>query len=692
MNTKKDFIENLIVSMSLEEKVGQMTQYGSFHPKTEKLVKEGRVGSLLNSIGSERNNEIQRLAITNSKHHIPLIFGDDVIHGFKTIFPIPLAEASSFNLKLMNKSAKLAALEAYYGGINWIFAPNIDLGFDARFGRVAEGSGEDPYYNCEVAKARIKGFQSSRKIAACAKHFGAYGGVESGRDYMNSKISYHTFLTSHFPPFLAAIKSGVKTMMTSFVDLEGVPFSMNKKINEGLLRKKYHFNGILVSDWCSIEHLIAFGVASDKKEAANKAVKATVDMDMHSECYKENLATLVKEDPNLITYIDDSVRRILSVKYDLGLFDNPYFPTKSFNETYGDKILRKHALTMAANSIILLKNDKGILPLNKKSKIALLGPLATNKEAHLGCWSYKGDINSVIPINEGMFKFVSKDKVLFTKEYSVHSINETILKESVELAKQSDIIVLAIGESRDMSGENNCLTNPSITESQIVLLKELRKLGKPIVSVILAGRPLVIKEVTENSDAILYAWHLGVEAGNAIAQVLYGKHNPSAKLPMSLPYSVGQIPIYYNMNRSCRPELTRYLDAPNTPLYPFGFGLSYSEFEYSNLVVKNKNITKKDYLELSVDVTNKSQVDGIEIVQVYFEDMVSSVITPLKRLCAFKNVRIKKNQTQTVNFKIKTSNFSLVNDKYNRVVEKGKFKIMVGGNSELLLVDEFEII
>lgn len=727
LNTKVDSVLKL---MTLEEKIGQLNQYNGFWDITGPTPKDGQaalkydhlkkglVGSMLNVKGVNEVRTIQKIAIEQTRLGIPLLFGFDVIHGYKTISPIPLAEAASWDMDAIKKSAAIAAEEASSVGINWTFAPMVDISRDARWGRVMEGAGEDAYLGSKIAEARVKGFQGSdfnsgKTILACAKHFAGYAFVESGRDYNSVDISEATLQNSILPPFKACVDADVKTFMNSFNDLNGIPTTGNKYLQRKILKGDWNFKGFVVSDWGSINEMIAHGYATDSKNAAEIAMNAGSDMDMESYAYIEHLLALVKEGKVLESQIDDSARRILRVKFELGLFENPYKYCDEAREkaTVGKAEFQEGVLDIAKKSIVLLKNENEILPLAKSGlKIGLIGALANDKTSPLGSWRIGADDNTAISVIEGMQKYtgnqvtyvkgadVTLGATEFVSELKINTSDKSGFQDAIDLAKKSDVVIMVLGEHGLQTGEGRSRTDIGLPGVQQELLEEIFKVNKKIILVLNNGRPLAIPWAAENVPAILEAWHLGTQSGNAIAQVLYGDYNPSGKLPMTFPRSVGQVPIYYNYKNTGRPIMnepesvfwSHYSDEKNTPLFPFGYGLSYSKFEYSDLKLNSYSFTKDGNIKVTVSLKNTGKVTGKEIVQLYIRDMVGSLTRPVKELKSFQIVELKSNEQKTVEFTIdeKTIEFYTTNNKFE--AEAGEFKVFVGGNSNQTLETNFK--
>lgn len=705
--------DSVLSLMTLEEKIGQMAQLSGRVELTGNLdttvsfiteVINGRVGSLLNVNGAENTRKMQKLAVENSRLGIPLIFGYDVIHGYKTIFPVPLGESASWDLEAMKNSAKVAALEASAAGQHWTFAPMMDISRDARWGRIMEGAGEDTWYGQLAAKARIEGFQgenlsSIHTIAACAKHFAGYGYSEGGRDYNFTEISDRTLHEVILPPFKAAIEADVATFMTAFNDINGIPASGNKQLGD-ILRKEWNYTGMVVSDWNSIGEMLIHGIAKDKKEAARYALEAAIDMDMEGHVYTQVLKTLVKEKIVPESQINDAVIRILKLKFDLGLFDDPYRYCNIDREKEFtlNKENRDIARDVAKKSIVLLKNENELLPISEETKsIALIGPLANNTDDILGNWRAKGNTEDGVSVLSGLKNRFPTTTIRYARGCDIDSKDKSGFSKALGISKNSDIVFMALGEGGQMSGEGHSRTNLGLPGVQLELLKEIKKTGKPIGLILMNGRPLAIPEAIELCDAILETWFLGTEAGNAIADVISGDFNPSGKLTVTFPNTSGQVPIYYNHRNTGRPGTpahytSRYDDAPIEPLLPFGFGLSYTSFSYSNIKINKNKIGFNEEIKISVDLKNSGKYDGYEVVQLYIQDVHGSVTRPVKELKGFKKIFLKKGESKTVEFMINSDNLAFWNKSMEYTAEPGVFKVMVGGNSIELLDTEFILI
>ena len=724
-------IDVLMSKMTLEEKVGQMNQYNGFWDVTGPApvggtaeqkyenIKKGLVGSMLTVRGVKEVKAVQKIAVEQTRLGIPLIIGFDVIHGYKTLSPIPLAEAASWDLKSIEKSAETAASEAAASGINWTFGPMMDISKDARWGRVMEGAGEDSYLGSKVAIARVKGFQgdntfkSPLRIATTAKHFAAYGFVESALEYNASEISNNTLFNQVLPPFKAAVDAGLKTVMTSFNTINGIPASGDKFLLRDVLKNKWGFNGFVISDWASIREMIPWGFSKDEKEAAISAVEAGTDMDMEGGIYVPYLIDLVKQGKVKQEFVDDAVRRILRVKYELGLFDNPYrfLDEKREKEVIGSKVNREAVLDMAKKSIVLLKNDTNLLPLKKSGqKIVLLGSLAESKNSPLGSWRIAADSNTAVSVLEGMQQYKG-NSLNYVKGLDLTTLEPTFLTEvqynttdksgfeaAKNAAKEADVVVMVLGEHGFSSGEARSRTNLDLPGLQQEFLEEIYKVNPNIVLVLNNGRPLTISWAAEKIPTIVEAWQLGTETGNAVAQVLYGDYNPSGKLPMSFPRNIGQVPIAYNhystgrfTNKDNNVFWSHYSDVEKTPLYPFGYGLSYTTFEYSNLKINKKTFSKGEKVEVSVDLKNTGKVTGKEVAQLYLQDEFASVVRPVKELKGFEMIELKAGETKTITFTLTDAELGFYNNQNEFVVEPGSFKVMVGGSSDANLTTQFNV-
>ena len=727
--TKK--VDSLLKIMTLEEKIGQMNQYngfwdvtgpspegGSAEKKYEDLRK-GYVGSMLTVRGVDQVRAVQKIAVEETRLGIPLIIGFDVIHGYKTLSPIPLAESASWDLEAIKTSASVGAAEAAASGINWTFAPMVDISRDARWGRVMEGAGEDPYLGSKIAAARVHGFQGDDladplTVAACAKHFAGYGFVEGGREYNKADIGTATLHNIILPPFKAAKDAGVRTFMNGFNELNGVPVTGSEYLLRDILKGKWGFDGFVISDWASIGEMMVHGFAKDSAMAAQKAVKAGVDMDMEAYVYVNSLAEIVRSGKVDEALIDDAVRRILTVKYELGLFDDPYkyCDEAREKEVVGSKENHEKVLDMAKKSIVLLKNQDNLLPLKKEGQtIALIGPLAGDKNSPLGSWRIASDDNTAVSVKEGLEAYKG-NKILFEKGADLVTGDVTFIDEltfnttdtsgfdaAVAAAKKADVVVLVVGEHGFQSGEGRSRTNLDLPGVQQELMEKVYAANPNVVLVLNNGRPLALEWASEHIPAIVEAWHLGTETGNAVAQVLYGDYNPSGKLPMSFPRNVGQTPVYYNHKNTGRPVnpggttvfWSHYTDTENTPLYSFGYGLSYTTFEYSNFKLNKSEYAIDEPVTVSVDVTNTGDYDGKEVVQLYIHDLFASITRPVRELKGFELVPLKKGETKTVTFTLDQETLGFYDQNGDFQVESGDFDVFVGGNSDTTLKQTFTL-
>lgn len=725
-------ITDLLSKMTMDEKMGQLNQYtsqwemtgpapkGNRQQQLLEMIKTGMVGSMLNVTGAEATRNAQKLAVENSRLKIPMIFGYDVIHGYQTMFPIPLAEAASWEPELARKSAQIAAVETSAAGVQWTFAPMVDIARDARWGRFMECSGEDPYLGSLFAAARVRGFQgndlsANNTIAACVKHFAAYGFVEAGRDYNTVDISESTLRNVILPPFKAAADAGAATFMNSFNEIGGTPSTANAHLQRDILKGEWNFDGFVVSDWASIGELIIHGVAADNKEAAKLAINAGSDMDMEANCYVPNLKILVEEGTVDVKLVDDAVRRVLRIKYRLGLFDDPYkYSDENREKTsiYTRENLQV-AREVAQRSIVLLKNEGQLLPLKKDGqKIALIGELAADKDVPLGSWRAKAITGSAVSLLEGMKSAVAKPTNLvfekgpvfvstpssFSAELKFNTTDKTGIAEAVKIAKSADVVVLALGENCFQTGEGRSQTDIKLKGLQQELLEAVCAVNKKVVVVLMNGRPLEISWMAENVPSIVEAWHLGSEAGNAIADVLFGDFNPAGKLPVSFPGNIGQLPIYYNHKNTGRPNggegnvfWSHYTDASNESLFPFGFGLSYTTFSYSDLKISSPEITKGEKLQVSVTVKNTGKVVGEEVVQLYIRDLVGSITRPVKELKGFEKISLKSGESKVVSFSIGENDLAFWGADNKFKAEPGDFKLWVGTNSKEGLESSFKL-
>ena len=717
-------VADLLSKMTLEEKIGQMNQYNGFWnftgPSPEggdakvkyEHLRKGLVGSMLNVRGVKDVQSVQKIAVEESRLGIPLLFGFDLIHGYKTVFPIPLAEAASWDLDAIQLSAQLAAKEAAAAGINWTFAPMVDITRDARWGRVMEGAGEDPYLGSLVAAARVRGFQGEdlsapSTIAATAKHFAAYGFAEAGRDYNTVDIGLNTLHNVVLPPFKATVDAGIKTFMNSFNDLNGIPATADAYLQRDILKGAWGFDGFVVSDWGSIREMIDHGYAKDRKHAGELAVLGGSDMDMESSIYINELETLLKEKKISIAQIDDAVSRILKVKFELGLFDDPYLYCNEDLEKQitGAEEIVAATLEVAKKSIVLLKNENNTLPLKKNGqKIGLIGPLAADKTSPLGNWRIAAENNTAVSVLEGLqsykgnalvhtqgVRLIDKVPAGFHEEVAINTTDRTGFDAAVEMAKQVDVVVMVLGEYGFQSGEGRSRTQLGLPGLQQELLEKVAAVNPNIVLVVMNGRPLILNWAAENVPAIVEAWHLGTQSGNAIAQVLYGDYNPSGKLPMSFPRSVGQLPLYYNQKSTGRPGAdgedagsvfwSHYGDEKNSPLFPFGFGLSYTQFEYSQVQLSATTLNRGESITATVEVKNTGAVKGKEVVQLYLQDPYASATRPVKELKGFQMVDLEPGERKEVRFTITEADLKFYNAKQEWAAESGTFYLFIGSDS-----------
>lgn len=719
------FIDDLMGKMTLDEKLGQLNLPSSGDITTGAAsssdiaakIKEGKVGGLFNIKSVEKIRDVQKIAVEQSRLKIPLIFGMDVIHGYQTVFPIPLGMSCSWDMNLMEKSARIAAQEASADGICWTFSPMVDISRDPRWGRVSEGSGEDPYLGSQIAQAMVKGYQGNdlRKnntIMACVKHFALYGAAEAGRDYNTTDMSRIRMYNEYLPPYKAAIDAGAGSVMSSFNEVDGIPATANKWLMTDLLRNQWGFNGFVVTDYTAILEMVDHGLGN-LKEVSALALQAGIDMDMVADGFLTTLKQSLDEGKVTQQQIDQSCRLILEAKYKLGLFDDPYryCDLKRAKTEIFTPENRKTAREIAAQTFVLLKNDKQMLPLQAKGTIALIGPLADNRENMPGTWSVAGDFAKSVSLLDGLKNAVGNTaKVLYAKGTNVVSdpqldarisvfgkptkwdkrSQKAMIAEAVAIARKSDVVVAAVGEAAEMSGESSSRSDINLPENQKELLEALLATGKPVVMVLFTGRPLTINWEKANVPAILNVWFAGSEAGDAIADVLLGKVNPSGKLTATFPQNVGQIPLYYNHKNTGRPLpdgkwfqkfRSNYLDVSNDPSFPFGFGLSYTTFDYKNLKLSDTSLTADSKLTVSVDVTNSGKYDGAEVIQLYLRDMVGTVTRPVKELKGFQKIFLKKGETRTVEFALTEKDLRFYNSDLQFVSEPGDFKVFVGTSS-----------
>ncbi len=734
--TMDDFISRLLEQMTVQEKIGQLNlitpRGGSFYcailtPDDEAKIKAGQVGGLTGVMGPESVRKAQELAVEQNRLKIPLLFGFDVIHGYKTVFPIPLGMSCSWDMELIEKTARIAAMEATADGLCWTFSPMVDIARDPRWGRVAEGAGEDPYLGSQVARAMVRGYQGNDlgrrdTLLATAKHFALYGAPEAGREYNTVDMSRQRMFNVYLPPYKAAVDAGVGCVMSSFNEVEGIPASGNRWLLTEVLRNQWGFGGFVVSDYTSVTEMISHGLG-DKQAVSAMALRAGLDMEIMGEGFLTTLEKSLKENKVTEQDIDRACRRILETKYKLRLFDDPYRYADASRP--GKEILtaesRKVSREAACRSFILLKNSNNVLPLKKSGTIALIGPLANDKNNLLGVWAFSGDPQVSIPVLEGLQNAAgSEAEIIYAKGANITDDPEMaekanvfgvrieiderspgeMIEEATAVAGKSDVVVAVVGEASDMSGEGSSRSDISLPESQKKLVRALAQISKPLVLVIMSGRPLVLTEENDLATAILQVWHPGIEAGNAIADVLFGLYNPSAKLTLTFPRNVGQIPIYYSQKNTGRPATgeafkkfeSNYLDVSNSPLFPFGYGLSYTNFEYKNLALNKNTISGQEELEISVDVSNTGNYDGEEVVQLYVRDLVGSVTRPLKELKGFRKIFIGKGETKKVIFALRAEDLAFYRYDLSYGAEPGRFMVFVRGNSDTILAEEFRLI
>lgn len=725
---RERFIDELMSKMTIDEKIGQLNLSSAGSIQTGeaqssdagKKIAEGKVGAILNLMSVKNIKELQEVAVTRSRLKIPLIFGLDVIHGYRTTFPIPIALASSWDMNLIEKMARISAQEASADGICWTFSPMVDIARDPRWGRIAEGAGEDAFLGSKVAESYVKGYQGDdlskeNTILACVKHFALYGAAEAGRDYNTTDMSYNRMYNEYLPPYKAAFDAGAGSAMSSFNDINGIPATANRWLMTDLLRLQWDFKGFVVTDYTAIDELVQHGIG-DFQTVAARALNAGIDMDMVGESFLTTLKKSLNENKITETEIDQACRRILGAKYDLGLFENPFKycdEKRAETEILTTKNI-KAAREIASQTFVLLKNENQILPLKKETKIALIGPLADAKFEMAGMWAVGGKHEKSVTVLKGIKNFLGEntsvlyakgcnivddkklDSWIHWKKSSIDSTktSEQLKKEALKIAKKSDVIVAVMGEGAEMTGESASRSDISLPENQTSLLKELSKLGKPIVLVLFTGRPLTINWEKENIPSILNVWFGGTETGNAIADAIYGPANgginPSGKLTVTFPQHVGQIPIYYNHKNTGRPMAegkwfqkyrSNYLDIPNEPLYPFGYGLSYTNFKYSDISLDKTQLSGDEMLKASVTITNTGKYDGAEVVQLYIRDVVGSITRPVKELKGFQKVFLKVGESKTIHFEINTELLKFYNDDLVYDWEAGEFQIMIGGNS-----------
>lgn len=703
-------VDSLLKQMTLDEKIGQMSQFscnwdvtGAIMPDDyRKYLRKGMVGSILNGYTVAGIRRLQSEALEHSRLKIPVLFGYDVVHGYRTIFPIPLGESCTWDPELMRQSAAIAAEEAAAGGINWTFAPMVDITRDPRWGRVMEGAGEDPYLGSLIARARVEGFQggdlgSTKTVLACTKHFAAYGAAEAGRDYNTTDMSEHTLREVYLPPFRATVEAGVGSLMASFNEIGGIPATANRHLMTDILRGEWGFGGVLVSDYTGINELVPHGIAADEKEAGEKALNAGIDMDMTGAVYLKYLRRSLDEGRVSLRQIDDAVRRILRQKFLLGLFDDPYRYLDSLREreTLGKPEFRAKAREIAARSIVLLKNDGGVLPLDPGSRmtVALVGPMVSERASLNGAWAGSGVREESVTLLEGLTKRYAGTAVRFITAAGcdLTTDDRSGFAEAVTAARRADIVVAAMGEHYDWSGETASRSDITLPGAQRDLLRALEATGKPVVLVVLSGRPLDLSWEHAHLEAIVEAWYPGTTAGDAIADVLSGDYNPSGKLTMSFPRSAGQIPVYYNHKNTGRPAApgqtgrcyrSNYLDIVNEPLYAFGHGLSYTTFEISEPTLDRDTFSAGGRITASARVSNTGGRDGEVVVQLYIRDVAASVTRPVKELKGFRKIALRKGEVQTVTFEVSEREIAFLNADFVRRPEAGEFRLWIAQSSD----------
>ncbi len=729
-------VDSLLALMTLDEKIGQLNQHNGswdltgpipedndYVAQRAALLKNGGVGSLLNVAGAEATYEAQKLVMENSRLGIPLLFGLDVIHGYKTIFPIPLAESNSWDLEAIERATRVAAIEATAAGVNWTFGPMVDVGRDPRWGRIMEGAGEDPYLVSQVSLARMRGFQtddltSHNSMMATAKHLAGYGFSESGRDYNTVDFGRNTLLNIVLSPFEALTKAGVGSVMNSFNDLNGIPANGDHYLQRTILKENWDFQGFIISDWGSIRQMINHGYSKDLKQAAYHSITSGNDMDMESEAYQQHLKDLVEEGKVEAKLVDEAVRRILRMKFHLGLFEDPYRYSDMERESsllYTDEHLAV-ARDVAKRSIVLMNNENSLLPLSKTtSKIAVIGHLAADKDTPIGNWRARAEWDSAVSLLEGIQNAVGTNvEVTYDEGYTMSENNGNFASglvypeddgagfaSAIENARDADVVIMAVGEKALQSGEGRSLSNPTLIGRQLDLFLQLKEVNENIVVVLMAGRPIIEPELYENASTLLNTGHLGSEAGNAIADVIFGDYNPGGKLTMTIPRAVGQIPVYYNFRNPGRPTTgpgdagsifwSHFNDVENSPQYVFGYGLSYSSFEYSNFTVSSNSMTMEETVTVSVDVTNTSDFAGEEVVQFYIRDHFASAMRPMKELKGFEKVMIDAGETKTITFEVNWETLAFYGADEKFKAEYGMFDLMVGPNSRDVEVLEFEL-
>ena len=713
-------IDELLGRMTLEEKLGQLQQLdgeaqGSYRPEHLQLAGQGRLGSVLNVRGAHNVNELQRAAVERSRLRIPLIFGFDVIHGYRTVFPIPLAEAASWDPAAVERAASIAAAEARAAGVQWTFAPMVDIARDARWGRIAEGAGEDPYLGSAMARARVRGFQGgdySRpdKVVACAKHWVAYGAAEAGRDYNTTDVSERTLRSVYFPPFRAAVDAGVGSVMSAFNDLNGIPSSANPFTLTAVLRKEWGFDGMVVSDYTSVVELVNHGVAADEADAARQALSAGVDMEMVSRSYATHVPRLLDQGRLSLAVVDEAVRRVLRIKMRAGLFDAPYADPEHERATLLKPEFRAAAREIAGRSMVLLRNEGGVLPLSPSiRRLAVIGPLAADRADTMGNWTGDGHAEDTVTVLAGIraaapstevtyAKGVSLDLTVLAHPMAYDATDRAGIDEAFRIAGGAEAVVLVVGETGAMSGEASSRASLDLPGRQLELAQRVIGAGKPTAVVLMNGRPLTIPWLAEHAGAIVEAWFPGTEGGNAVADVLFGKVNPAGKLPVTFPRVVGQVPIHHDAKLTGRPPdeknkyTSKYLDLPWTPLYPFGHGLSYTQFKLSNLRLSQARIRPDGEIVASADIENAGERAGDEVVQLYVRDVVASITRPVQELAGFQRVTLGPGETRTLRFTLTRAQLGFYDREMRWVVEPGLFRVRLGTSSEGGLEGSFEVV
>jgi len=719
-------VEALLKQMTLEEKAGQLTQFAGKTPESLKAIREGKVGSLLGVLGAENANEAQRAAVENSRLRIPLILGFDVIHGYRTVFPVPIASTGSFDLSLLEQAERVSAKEATASGVKWVFAPMVDIARDPRWGRIVEGIGEDPYLGAMVAAAKVRGFQGKsmadpESVVACAKHYVAYGAVEGGRDYNTVDISEQLLREVYLPPFRGAVDAGVGTLMSSFQDLNGVPGVANHHTLTDILRDEWKFKGFVVSDWAAVHELIAHGFASNDTDATAKALLAGVDMDMVDNAY-QHIPELVRSGKLQESVVDESVRRVLRVKFQAGLFDHPYADAHREKTDILTAESLQVARKLAQESMVLLQNKSDVLPLAKTRTVAVIGPLADDKASQLGPWAGDGQAKDAVTPLEGIVAKLGQEHVLYAKGVDIppyeggqaagvaapappsatgvrgvaNSGKAASIDDAVLAAKKADVVVLFLGELAGMSGEASSRSSLDFPGDQLKLANAVIEAGKPTVLVVESGRPLDIRWATYHTQAILQAWFPGVQAGNAIADLLFGDASPSARLAISWPRSTGSIPVYYNHRNTGRPTApdrwkTGYLDLPSTALFPFGFGLTYSNFSYGHLSVKTPEIPQDGSLQVSAEVENTGKREATEVVQLYVHDRVGLTSRPVRELKGFERVTLRPGEHKSVDFTVKANDLGSYDPQMRWVVNPGTYDVWVAPDSASGVQGSFQV-